>query len=122
MIKPDSAYMQSIRHDEEVDVSAERRAELAYKGERLYFKYCGTKGTGICAESFAEYHIWRGEYVVARDLLRFLVGRADHLRARPGAQAAAQLAMTDQLIVNVENLLGESRETVQNLASISHPL
>jgi hypothetical protein len=64
--------MQTIHEDEEVEVPPERRALLAIKGQRLYAKYCGTKGRGICAESFAEYHIWRGELVIARDLLVYL--------------------------------------------------
>lgn len=72
MIKSDAAIMQTVFQDEEVEVSAERRALLACKGQRLYDKYCGTKGRGICAESFAEYHIWRGEWVVARDFLVYL--------------------------------------------------
>ena len=34
-------------------LAPERRAMLANKGRRLYGKYCGTRGRGICAESFA---------------------------------------------------------------------
>jgi len=41
------------------DMGPERRASLADKGRRLYGKFCGTGGRGICAESFAVYHISR---------------------------------------------------------------
>ncbi len=54
------------------ELSPEARARLALKGRILYGKFCGTDGKGICAESFAIYHIWRGESEVARDLLAFL--------------------------------------------------
>ena len=53
-------------------LSDDRRAMLADKGRRLFGKYCGLNGRGICAESFACYHIDRGERVVAEDLLAFL--------------------------------------------------
>ena len=54
------------------ELSPEARARLALKGRILYAKSCGTDGKGICAESFALHHIWRGEGEVARDLLAFL--------------------------------------------------
>jgi hypothetical protein len=54
------------------ELSPEVRARLAQKGRILYTKFCGTDGKGICAESFALHHIWRGEGEVARDLLAFL--------------------------------------------------
>jgi hypothetical protein len=58
--------------EEDHRTQAHRNAMLAEKGKRLYRKYCGTGGRGICAESFAVYHIGRGEEFVAADL-------ADHL-------------------------------------------
>lgn len=53
-------------------LTPERRAMLAHKAQRLYGKFCGTGGRGICAESFAVYHIGRGEAVVAEDLVAYL--------------------------------------------------
>ena len=50
----------------------ERRAKLAEKGRSLYGKFCGTGGRGICAESFAVYHLGRGETAVVVDLVKFL--------------------------------------------------
>ena len=47
----------------QVGLSPEVRARLAQKGRILYGKFCGTGGRGICAESFALHHIWRGEGV-----------------------------------------------------------
>lgn len=54
------------------EMTPERRATLAEKARRLYGKFCGTGGRGICAESFALYHIGRGEPCVAEDLAGFL--------------------------------------------------
>lgn len=110
MIKPDAPIMQMAFHNEEIPVTPERRAALACKGQRLYDKYCGTKGTGICAESFAEYHIWRGEYAVARDFLVYLNRQVEMLRAAlPTApDLQPQLAMTERLIGRIEALLGEA--------------
>jgi hypothetical protein len=109
MIKSDAPIMQSVFQDEEVAVSPERRAILACKGQRLYDKYCGTKGRGICAESFAEYHIWRGEWVIARDFLVYLHVQVDLLRRSTSFAPAleAQLAMTERLIARISALLGE---------------
>ena len=58
------------------ELAPERRAMLAEKGRRLYGKFCGTRGRGICAESFAVYHLGRGEAVVAADLLAYLETQA----------------------------------------------
>ena len=109
MIKSDAPIMQTVFQDEEVAVSPERRALLACKGQRLYDKYCGTKGRGICAESFAEYHIWRGEWVVARDFLVYLHIQVDFLQRGASSAPAveAQLAMTERLIARISALLGE---------------
>jgi hypothetical protein len=109
MIKSDAPIMQSVFQDEEVAVSPERRAILACKGQRLYDKYCGTKGRGICAESFAEYHIWRGEWVIARDFLVYLHIQVDLLRRSTSFAPAleAQLHMTERLIAHITALLGE---------------
>lgn len=110
MIKLDAPIMQIVFNDEEIPVAPERRAALACKSQRLYGKYCGTKGKGICAESFAEYHIWRGEYAVARDFLVYLNVQVEMLRAAlptaPNLQP--QLAMTERLIGRIQALLGEA--------------
>jgi hypothetical protein len=78
----------------DVGLSPEHRERLAHKGRLLYGKFCGTDGKGICAESFALYHIWRGEPEIARDLLAFLEGRIAALR---GHDAEGRLAMTEEL-------------------------
>ncbi len=64
----------------DLELSPEVRARLARKGRILYGKFCGTSGKGICAESFALHHIWRGEGQVARDLLAFLETEVAALR------------------------------------------
>jgi len=109
MIKTEASFTQLIRQDNEVEITAERRESLARKGQVLYGKYCGTGGRGICAESFAEYHIWRGEYIVARDFLIFLSGQVATLNQTSPKTADAQelLAMTYKLINRIETLLGE---------------
>ena len=56
----------------DLEVSPEQRARLVQKGKLLFEKFCGTNGRGICAESFALYHIWKGEGQVARDFLAYL--------------------------------------------------
>ena len=78
----------------EAGLSPAERGRLAHKGRLLYGKSCGTGGRGICAESFALYHLWRGEPVVARDLLAFLGGRIEALAAD---DPEGRLAMTREL-------------------------
>src|SRR5260221_14423702 len=110
MIKTDAAVMQKSYQSLEVTISAERRSTLARKGQTLYGKYCGTHGEGICSESFAEYHIWRGELVVARDFVIFLKTQRDLLQqatsfeSRFDSRAAEQLRITEGLIQRIENL------------------
>lgn len=87
-----------------VVISPERRASLAAKGRLLYGKYCGTDGRGICAESFAVFHIGRGEAAVAEDLLAFLEGRREQLEAD---DPDGRLAMTRGLIERVRGHLAE---------------
>lgn len=96
MIKTNAPIMQSVYQPDEVPVAEERRAFLAQKGKILYAKYCGTQGHGICSESFAEYHIWRGEYVIVRDFLIYFESELISLRdeALTNPQAAFQLTMT----------------------------
>ena len=110
MIKTDAPIMQALYQSDEVAVTEERRAFLAHKGKILYAKYCGTQGHGICSESFAEYHIWRGEYVVARDFLVYLESELISLRqeALTNPQAAFQLTITQRLVERIQSLLGET--------------
>jgi hypothetical protein len=75
-------------------LSVEQRARLAHKGRLLYGKSCGTGGTGTCAETFALYHVWKGEAEVARDLLAFLETRLAALREH---DPDGKLAMTEEL-------------------------
>jgi hypothetical protein len=110
MIKTDAPIMQSIYQPDEVLVDDARRKFLANKGMVLYAKYCGTRGHGICSESFAEYHIWRGEYIVARDFLAYLEIQLTDLRqqAKHDTQAAFQLTITQGLFDRIHALLGET--------------
>jgi hypothetical protein len=114
MIKTNAPIMQSLYQPDEVPVAKERRAFLAQKGKILYSKYCGTQGHGICSESFAEYHIWRGEYVVARDFLVYLESELISLReeAQADSQAAFQLIITQGLVERIQSLLGETESLV----------
>ena len=101
--------MQWTQSEVEIEVSPERREFLAEKGRRLYGKYCGLHGEGICAESFAEYHIWRGELQVARDFLVFLNMQVEMLRQLSVNDPTndPQLRITERLIARISHLLGE---------------
>ncbi len=110
MIKTDAPIMQTLFSEAEVEVPAERRQMLVQRGRTLYGKFCGTGGRGICAESFAEYHLWRGEYVVVRDLLEFLIQQTETLRQAQkmqpqDGQNAERLLMTEKLINRLQALL-----------------
>jgi hypothetical protein len=61
--------------DPNPDPDAERRARLAWKGEILYAKSCGTRGRGGCVEGFVLHQLRVGNVEVVRDFLRFLEGR-----------------------------------------------
>jgi hypothetical protein len=105
MIKTESDHIQDMFQEGEVEVSAERREQLARKGQTLYGKFCGTNGHGICAESFAEYHAWRGEWAIVRDLLAYLYKQVETLRQ---TQADGErLSMTELLINRIEAIIGE---------------
>jgi len=62
------------------ELSPERRALLARKGQILYGKSCGTPGRGTCAESFARHQLRLGNREVVLDLLQFLEGQLGMLR------------------------------------------
>jgi hypothetical protein len=117
MIKSDAPVMQDAFQISEVVVSPERRAFLAQKGRLLYGKYCGTSGQGICSESFAEYHIWRGELVVVRDFLVFLKTQIESLRQNreTDLNAADQLDITQGLAERIEALLEQKAQVEQSL-------
>jgi hypothetical protein len=75
-----------------------QRERLAAKGRILYRKSCGTRSKKTCAESFALFHIRRGEAEVAWDLLAFLEREARALRIddpegrlRPTEELAARI-------------------------------
>jgi hypothetical protein len=79
-------------------ITPEKRARLAEKGRILYRKSCGVTGKKTCAESFALFHIGRGETEVARDLVAFLEREARELRIddpegrlRPTEELAARI-------------------------------
>jgi hypothetical protein len=116
MIKTNAPVMQSLYQPDEVPVDEQRRAFLAQKGKILYAKYCGTQGHGICSESFAEYHIWRGEYVVAQDFLVYLESQLTNLQGKSNddPQAAFQLIITQGLADRIKSLLDET----QSLATV----
>ena len=111
MIKSDAMIMQTMYSEHEIVVAPERRAFLATKGKLLYSKYCDTSGKGICAESFAEYHLWRGEYVVVRDLLVFLQEQEVILQLEP--DKAYQLEITRQLIQRIEHQLHDTIDSYE---------
>ncbi len=103
----------------ETPLTAERRARLASKGRLLYSKFCGTGGRGVCAESFALYHIWRGEPIVAEDLLAFLDERIEGLRVDdPNGRLELTRALRDRLRLR---LLDESTDE-QNANAPREPL
>ena len=86
------------------ELAPERRAMLAGKGRRLYGKFCGTRGRGICAESFAVYHIGRGETGVAEDLVAYLERTAAELEAAdPDGRLAATRALTARIRAHIES-------------------
>ena len=64
------------------ELSPERRAALARKGQILYVKSCGTRGGPSCVESFALHQLRLGNLNVAQDLLQFLDGQLELLRVR----------------------------------------
>ena len=77
---------------------SERRAMLADKGRRLYGKFCGTGGRGICAESFAVYHISCGEAVVAEDLVAYLDSMTAALeQSDPGSRLVATRGLASRI-------------------------
>jgi hypothetical protein len=87
------------------ELSADRRALLARKGQILYGKSCGTRGRGVCAESFARYQLGLGHVAVVRDLLQFLNSQLDALRAN---DPEGLLPMTESLTAEIRQLLEDA--------------
>jgi hypothetical protein len=81
---------------------SDRRARLAGKGRILYRKSCGAGGKKTCAESFALFHIGRGELDIARDLLAFLETEAEALRLHDSEQ---RLEPTEDLAARIRRSL-----------------
>jgi hypothetical protein len=92
--------------DDEAPLALQRRATLAAKGRLLFGKYCGTQGRGICAESFAVYHLGQGETAVAEDLVAFLEERAAALES---FDPEGRLAMTRGLVGRIRKHLAAAR-------------
>ena len=99
MEKPERDWFIRAAGNLEMELTDDRRVQLAQKGKRLYQKYCGLNGEGICADSFAEYHALRGEYEVVSDFLEFLRGMV------VVETDSAKIDMTEQLIQRIETLL-----------------
>jgi hypothetical protein len=90
----------------QTELTPERRALLARKGEILYAKSCGAKGRGICAEGHAIYQLRLGNEAVVRDYLQFLEGR---LAALESDDPEGLRAMTEGLIARIRESLGGER-------------
>jgi hypothetical protein len=82
-------------------VTPRREALLARKGRLLYERACGD-GEGSCVEGFARYHLGRGEGEAVRDLLAYLEGEAERLRA---AGPSKQLNLTLRLVERIRGRL-----------------
>ncbi|MGL4463238.1 MAG: hypothetical protein ACRC1K_13905 [Planctomycetia bacterium] len=91
--------------ESEERLAQERRVMLADKARRLYGKFCGTGGRGICAESFAVYHISRGEATVAVDLAAYLDGVVSELES---TDPHGRLAATRGLAARIRRHLAEA--------------
>ena len=85
-----------------VETTPGRRALLARKGEILYGKFCGTKGRGICAESFALHQLRLGNVEAVADLAGFLDRQLATLRE---CDPDGLLAMTADLAGRIRRLL-----------------
>ncbi|GAB5493701.1 MAG: hypothetical protein Phog2KO_39160 [Phototrophicaceae bacterium] len=99
MKKPERDWFIRATGNFEMELTDKRRALLAEKGKRLYQKYCGLNGEGICAESFAEYHALRGEHEVVNDFLDFL-----HIMITVETDST-KIKITEELVERIENLL-----------------
>lgn len=103
-------------YQSEVDaLMPERRAMLAAKARRLYGKFCGTGGRGICVESFAVYHIGRGEAVVAEDLVEYLDRVIAELKQDdPSGRLAATQGLAARIRRHLSEAIGSEGMPVQS--------
>jgi hypothetical protein len=86
----------------QTELTPERRALLARKGEILYARSCGAKGRGFCAENHAIHQLRLGNEAVVRDYLQFLKGR---LAAIEPDDPGGLRAMTEGLIARIREAL-----------------
>jgi hypothetical protein len=86
----------------QTELSPERRALLARKGEILYARSCGAKGRGFCGENHAIHQLRLGNEAVVRDYLQFLEGR---LAALESDDPEGLRAMTERLIGRIRESL-----------------
>ena len=92
----------------ENELATVRRAMLADKGRLLYGKFCGTGGRGICAESFAVFHIGRGEAVVAEDLVAYLNDVVSELQV---LDPHHRMSVTQGLLARIMRHLSEAKDS-----------
>ena len=90
-------------NDAQPKLSPERRAQLSRKGQILYGKFCGERGT--CAEGFALHQLRLGNIVVVEDLLRFL---EDQLVALGADDPDGLLPMTEALAARIREHLASA--------------
>lgn len=93
----------------DLELTPQRRALLAHKGKLLYGKYCGTRGRGICAESFAIYQLQQGNRSVVVDFLGYVQEQLSKLQS---SDPAGQLLMTRELIRRLEQHLEDGLEEI----------
>jgi hypothetical protein len=86
------------------ELSSRRRFLLARKGQTLYQKSCGTRGRGLCVESFAYHQLRQGHMAVVHDLLEFLDNQIEALRAY---DPDARLVVTEELASRIRQALAE---------------
>jgi hypothetical protein len=98
MSDPDSV----AKSNPDAELSPERRAALARKGEKLYAKQCTAKGPSSCAEGFAAYQLELGHTQVVRDFLEYLLGQVATLG---GAEQGDLQARTEALIDRIRRRL-----------------
>jgi hypothetical protein len=86
------------------ELSPQRRAALARKGQILYVKSCGTRGGASCCESFAVHQLRLGNVVVVQELLQFLESELGRLRSHdPGGLIPRTEALVLRLRGHLQN-------------------
>ena len=82
-----------------MELTEERREQLARKGERLYEKSCRIDDGGACMMGFVEHHAERGEAAVLEDFYGFLHGKLE------AETDPARLRITEALVSKITALL-----------------